>query len=159
MWLPREERRLLVFYRAYDADLSGQAAVFSLDKLRPLTAGRLRFKKIIALATEAGAEKGTECDQPKDPAASMKSWLKDKATVEYANKRLHERALIEYRERGTGQYEVRILLAGWDLGDKYMSWWSRSGLWFREYKDHWVWLIVSFLGGVLGALIVQSLSN
>jgi hypothetical protein len=72
---------------------------------------------------------------------------------------LHERALIEYHERGTGQYEVRILLAGWDLGDKYMSWWSRGGLWFREYKDHWVWLIVSFLGGVLGTLLVQWLSD
>lgn len=148
-----------MFYVACDPDFHGQATVFSLDKLRPLTARCLRAKKIIELAGGIRAEKGTNNDCPKAGLADYKPWLKSKATVESANKRLHERAFIEYRERGARQYEVRILLAGWDLGDKYISWWSRTGLWFREYKDHWVWLIVSFLGGVLGTLLVQWLSD
>lgn len=45
------------------------------------------------------------------------------------------------------------------LGRKCNSWFDRSGLWFRGYKDHWVWLVVSFLGGVLSTLVVQSLSD
>ena len=71
--------------------------IFLLDKLRPLTARWLRTKKIIALAEDARVVKGKGRDQAKDALANIKSWLKGKATVECANKRVHERALIEYR--------------------------------------------------------------
>jgi len=89
----------------------------------------------------------------------MKEWLAERDAVEVANKMLQDRRLVNVRERGTGFYGVTMALKGRDLGRKYNSWFDRGGLWFREYKDHWVWLIVSFLGGVLGALIVQWLSN
>jgi len=86
-------------------------------------------------------------------------WLAEKEAVEVTNKMLQDRHLVAVCENGTAIYTVTMTLEGRDLGRKYNSWFDRGGLWFREYKDHWVWLIVSFLGGVLGALIVQWLSN
>jgi len=50
---------------------------------------------------------------------------------------------------------ITLTIKGYDLGRKYSSWWAKSGLWFAEYKDHWFWLILSFLGGIIGALIVN----
>lgn len=51
-------------------------------------------------------------------------------------------------------------LAGWDLGNKYLSYWARTGLWYNDkIRHHWIWLIISFVGGVLGALAVQWLSS
>jgi hypothetical protein len=54
---------------------------------------------------------------------------------------------------------LRLTIKGYDLGRKYNSFWIRSGLWFAEYKHHWIWLIVGFLGGIIGALLVNWLSN
>ena len=87
------------------------------------------------------------------------AWLAGKEAVEVANKMLQDRHLVDVRENGTGFYTVMLTLEGRALGRKYNSWFDRSGLWFREYKDHWVWLIVSFLGGVLSTPVVQSVSD
>jgi hypothetical protein len=54
---------------------------------------------------------------------------------------------------------IILKLEGYDLGRKYSSWWTRSGLCFAEYKNHWIWIIISFLGGVLGALLINWLSK
>jgi hypothetical protein len=75
---------------------------------------------------------------------------------------LRERGLIE--SRGNTDYtsaptQVSLTISGYDLGRKYNSWCTRSGLWFAEYKDHWFWLVLSFLGGIIGALVVNWLSN
>jgi len=163
MWLPKEERRLLMFYAAYDRDFRGVATTFSIDELQWLTtkprkiakcAGELRKKRDdgISRANHAGCPDSGLTER-------CLSWLKAKATIESANNRLRERGLVDHRECGTGQYEITMRLAGWDVGNKYNRWWSRTHLWFAHYKDHWVWLIVSFLGGVLGALLVQWLSD
>jgi hypothetical protein len=58
------------------------------------------------------------------------------------------------------KYQITLTIAGYDLGRKYNDhWWVWSHLWFTEYKDHWFWLILSFLGGIVGALIVNWLSK
>ncbi len=54
---------------------------------------------------------------------------------------------------------LEFTLKGYDLGRKYDSWWSRTGLWYSEYKGHWMWLIVAFLGGIISTLIVNWLSK
>lgn len=54
---------------------------------------------------------------------------------------------------------LKLTLNGVDLANKYDNWFTRTGLWFAEYKDHWLWLILSFLGGILGALLVNWLSK
>jgi len=50
---------------------------------------------------------------------------------------------------------LRLTLEGHDLAAKYDNWFSRTGLWFAEYKDHWIWLLTGFLGGIIGALVVE----
>ena len=165
MWLPREERQLLMFYAVYDADLNENPMPFSVGELQEVAVGRLCAGQIAECVKRVKGRKGEVSqgaprneENGRGPSAHM-GWLQAKGVIESANKRLQERGLIEARECGTGQYEVTITLTGWDLGCKYNSWWDRTGLWFREYKDHWIWLIVSFAGGVLGALVVKWLSS
>jgi len=55
---------------------------------------------------------------------------------------------------------LKFTLKGLDLACKYDNWLIRSGLWFAEYKNHWIWLIVSFFGGVIGGgVLVNWLSK
>ena len=56
-------------------------------------------------------------------------------------------------------FGISPTLAGYDLGRKYNSWWSKSGLWFAEYKNHWIWLIVSYIAGIISMLLVNWLSK
>ncbi len=79
--------------------------------------------------------------------------------VEIADLDLKERGYIRVNFENT-EFSVALTLKGCDLGRKYdSSFWIWSGLWFKEYKDHWIWLIVCFLGGIVGALLVNFLSN
>jgi hypothetical protein len=79
--------------------------------------------------------------------------------VKIASKILKQRNLIAFLNDQGDALTVQLSLEGYDLGRKYSSWWTKSGLWFAEYKDHWFWLIVSFLGGIVGALVVNWLSK
>jgi len=85
----------------------------------------------------------------------------DEHSSEVAARVLNERKLVKLEsiDHPGRRIVIGLTVDGYDLGCKYISWWSCSHLWFAAYKDHWVWLIVSFLGGVLGALIVQWLSD
>ncbi len=78
-----------------------------------------------------------------------------------ANAILKDRELIhfEHEQEDLSRFKISLTLKGYDLGRKYSSWWTRSGLCFAEYRHHWIWLIVSFLGGIIGALLVNWLSN
>jgi hypothetical protein len=71
---------------------------------------------------------------------------------------LRERGLIE-TDVLAGKKLVSLTSEGFCLGQKYNSWWSRSNLWYSEYiKNHWIWLILSFLGGVISGLLIKWLS-
>ncbi len=76
-----------------------------------------------------------------------------------ASERLMRRNFLDFLNNQGDALTVQLSLQGYDLGRKYSSWWTRSGLWFAEYKDHWFWLIISFLGGIIGALVVNWLSK
>ncbi len=55
---------------------------------------------------------------------------------------------------------ISLTAEGINLAQKYTSWWSRSNLWYAEYiKNHWIWIIVSFLSGLLGGLLINWLSG
>ncbi len=172
MWLPRQERHLLMAYEVCIPGLTQGETLFSLKELAwfatyscwiPLWGARQvrRHAKDLRAARDAdhGPAAPGVATNPGSAGDAMKKWLAGKDAVEVANKMLQDRRLVNVRERGTDFYGVTMVLEGRDLGRKYNSWFDCGGLWFREYKDHWVWLIVSFLGGVLGALIVQWLSN
>lgn len=80
---------------------------------------------------------------------------------EVVNRHLEDLELIktDFIERPTAEWRISLTFKGIRLGEKYNSCWSSSGQWFAEYKDHWFWLILSFLGGVIGALLVNWLSS
>jgi hypothetical protein len=75
------------------------------------------------------------------------------------NQMLDKRRLINLMPPQGDAVTLSLTLTSCDLGRKYKSPWVRSGLWFAEYKDHWFWLVVSFLGGIIGALLVNWLSK
>lgn len=65
-----------------------------------------------------------------------------------------------HKNQNTGVMEMDLTQEAINLGRKYTSWWLRSNLWYGEYiKNHWIWVIVSFLGGVSATLFVQWLSK
>ena len=85
---------------------------------------------------------------------------KDKRNrVKIDSKMLKRRNLLEFYNDQHDAVTVQLSLEGCGLGRKYSSWWTKSGLWFAEFKHHWTWLIVGFLGGIIGALIVNWLSD
>ncbi len=178
MWLPRDERHILLGYYANTFDLGDRNVRRYLDKpklfrsddwttvlehpqwipiVMPLFV-QMHAKRIKAYGDGVTPPSGVDNMAVK---GGVKATIQLQKRLEIANAHLKDRKLIEItpHESETGIAGVFLTLEGRDLGRKYNSWFDRSGLWFREYKDHWVLLIVGFLGGVLGALLVQSLSD
>jgi len=138
MWLPKDERKLLELY---------YKKIGEPEKMEFIEENNL-IKTIFP-----------KCDtQHQESSNNYKKWLEGKSRVATANKVLSERKFIKYREAGSS-IELSLSIEGYDLGRKYSSWWTRSGLWFAEYKNHWIWVIVSFLGGVIGGLLINWLSK
>jgi hypothetical protein len=122
MWLPKDERKLLIYYYRELEQPNLRGTFYLSDLINQLKCSGLHRVRI-------------------------------------ANTSLDKRGMIILMPpRGDG-VDLELTLTGYDLGRKYNSWLIRTGLWFAEYKDHWFWLILSFLGGIIGALIVNWLSN
>lgn len=140
MWLPREERQLLMFYSAHDPDFHGNGETFSVDQLQEVATRRLCAGQTAERAARVReARKGEnaqhtegESNHEGSAVSRVTSWLQAKGTIESANNRLRERELVEVRDRGFGYWEVKVNLTGWDPGNKYLCLWTRSCLWFRE---------------------------
>jgi len=79
--------------------------------------------------------------------------------IKTAGEMLKKRNLLDFLHDQGDALRAQLSLEGYDLGRKYASWWSRSGLWFAELKHHWFWVIVSFLLGIIAMLIVNWLSK
>jgi len=99
----------------------------------------------------------------------IKFWFRDKGLIPQrvdkeprldkvcaANDRLKERGFISF-ERDLMDIDVELTLQGWDLARKYSNPLICLGLWFAEYKDCGLGFIVGFIGGILGAIIVNTL--
>lgn len=55
----------------------------------------------------------------------------------------------------TGLWSVCLTLEGTDLARKYSSWLTRTGLWFAEYKHHWLWLVIAYFAGILSTIFIH----
>ena len=145
MWLPKDERKLLQGYYSTICEVCRQHRFSSEDLL-----GLIKSTASVHLPP-AGEPQYVE---------KFKAWLYDSNRIKVANKNLKERGFIASSDNlDSSPITISLTITGYDLGRKYNSWWSSSGLWFAEYKDHWFWLILSFLGGIIGALIVNWLSK
>ncbi|OHB79289.1 MAG: hypothetical protein A2Z25_16535 [Planctomycetes bacterium RBG_16_55_9] len=138
MWLPKDERKLLSLYYNEIGKPSTNKLIDENDLI----------KTILPKWHTQHVHNSND----------YKMWLEGKSKVATANKALSERKLITHREAGDS-IEISLDVEGYDLGRKYDNWFDRSGLWFAEYKNHWIWLIASFFGGVLGGLLINLLSR
>ena len=123
MWLPKEERKVLVHY---------YKGLFSVDS-------RTRFYM-----------------------STLEKTLQEPDTrnrAKIASKTLQRRDLIAFLHDHGDALTVQLSLEGYDLGRKYSSWFTRTGLWFAEYRHHWIWVIGCFVGGIIATLLVQWLSK
>lgn len=155
MWLPKDERKLLQRYYVTIGEV-GKRHEFPLETL----IGFIKSSTLPKL-THPDSQQYVNKDE---------TWHKEWSRVITANKALEERGLIigshdndifirTTKEAGPNpRLTFSLTITGYDLGRKYNSWWSQSGLWFAEYKDHWFWLIVGFLGGIIGGLFINWLS-
>lgn len=90
----------------------------------------------------------------------IKEYVRYKSKVNVANNTLKKRELIaiRYGPPDSDQIGVSLTIKGFDLGRKHNGWYYKTGgMWWAEYKGHWIWsilaTIVSFiLGGLLGWL-------
>jgi hypothetical protein len=156
MWLPKEERDLLAYYYK-KIGKSNEWKAFYAEELTNAIGYFKRIRRIVC---------------------RVMCWLKDKGVVksikfndgpvekvQAANERLQERGFIELRVSDLAGdeikygHEAKLTLQGWDIGRKYNCFFTRSGLWFAEYKNHWLWFILCFLGGIIGAVLVNWLSK
>jgi hypothetical protein len=100
-------------------------------------------------------------DNDSGDAKDIRRWVEDRFKetnrIERANKHLHERALIvlERHQHETDVVLITLTVDGYDAGRKYAGFLARSGLWFEEYRNHWLWLIAAFFGGAIGAKLVD----
>ena len=136
MWLPKDERKLLCLYYKEIGEPERERLIDENDLIK-------------TLSPKCGAQ-GIE---------GVPEYAKSKLRLSTANRILSERELIKYREAGNS-VEVSLSIEGYDLGRKYSWWWTRSNLWYTEYiKHHWICVIVGFLGGLLGGLLINWLSR
>lgn len=161
MWLPKDERRLLqAYYLVVGCDLRSshlnkQKLGLTIETCRIAT----RVEEIkVAPSRTRPAPDDDKLDR-NNPVGDMKRWLERKSKVETANSLLSQRELINLLDDQTNSVQIGLTIQGYDLGRKYANWFTRTGLWFAEYKHHWIWLIVSFLGGVIGGLLINWLSK
>jgi hypothetical protein len=152
MWLPKDERRLL-FYWYLAIGRMDQEESFELRELVHC----LICKDIKELIERRQKKKS----KPTNIVQAVDEYIDERNRVEVAITALQQRGLIILKEY-SGELQIKsvcLTLQGFDLGKKYSSWWTRSGLWFAEYKNHWIWLIGSFVSGIFATLFVLWLSK
>jgi len=160
MWITKYERRLLAGYYRKIEDAYKQA-VYRYDDLHPLLNWLSLWPPPLKwFVTRKTIPTDAPIDE-KNYEKQIKRLLATRHRLERANKLLEERKLIALKSHETDRdaCAIKLTLEGYDLGRRYASWWTCSGLWFQEYKNHWIWVIISFLGGVLGGFISSWLTR
>jgi hypothetical protein len=153
-WLSSDERCLLAGYFRSIKEVDGESA-FREDRLAELFNGKL-------IAPEYGEPDDVEpINENRDRSAAISQIIIGRKRVAAANQLLAARKLITYTRHRHEQSVVilGLTLEGYDLGLRYSSWFMRTHLWFREYKDHWMMLLIGFVGGMLGSLIIDLLKG
>ena len=154
MWLPKDERRLLAGYYT----LIGAIDTKNVYCLRDL-ARLLRFRGHRSHIPEYGESESssTESKDLESMKREIAQYVDFSNRIEKANSLLVARKLVTVTPH---QHETRVVVIGlsvegYDLGRRFSNTVESSGLWFQEYRNHWIWLIVAFLGGAVGAKLLD----
>ena len=159
LWLPKDERKLLrIYYRVVDDFCPMEEKNYSMAELVKVFQANDFDKAAISLLKDVETP-SNECEK-KDGCEEYKKFLKSKSKIDATNAALVERKLIKLIPSTPElHFSVNLTLQGYDLGRKYSDWFIRSGLWFAEYKNHWIMLILSIFGGVLGGALVAIIAE
>jgi hypothetical protein len=164
MWLPKDERHLLLGYYVSIGN-DEEEVWFALEEWAHIFEGSLTRVPILApwqikrLARKAKHYR--VLDEPLNiNQNNNKQDTVNADKIRTANKRLENRGFIKLRRNHCGSMMgITLKIEGYDLGRKYNAWWTRTGVWFAEYRYHWIWVIGSFLAGIAGTLLVRWLSK
>jgi hypothetical protein len=143
MWLPKDERETLRKYHSHIHNIDESICFNNLSE-RVCNATRNLIERGLLLEIKEGGKEHNEY---------MITWL--------AGDSVSFKGFLSFSEEDEVRQNVvlKFTLNGLDLANKYDNWWSRSNLWYAEHiKNHWIWLILSFLGGVISALLINWLS-
>ncbi len=158
MWLPKEERRLLAGYYANIADV-GPTKAYRLGHLSPLLRFRGRRSHVPEYGEcEASASLSDDWESKK---RAISKWIDVSNRIRKANGLLLARGLITCipHESERDVAIIGLTLDGYDLGRRYSSVLASSGLWFREYREHWAWLVAAFLGAAVATKWIDFLAS
>ncbi len=134
MWIPRDERRLLVGY---------YCSIHAVGSEKEYGTGE--FAEFLRCQTNSEV-----LERDIEQAAAVL------ARSRKANKVLSARGLIICTPIQPGtSVKVGLTIKGYDLGRRYSNWFSWSGLWFYEYRNHWIWLIAGSFGGAVLTKLVE----
>jgi len=162
MWLPKVERDLLIFYFRKIKDTKngrsfpGQFELIDAIGYVPTFRRILRYLKLWLDYEILRNLKRLFHVKISNVIPPVNDTRFDKAHA--ANERLHQRGLIELKEDLMVTH-VKQTLQGWDIGRKYSNLLIRFGLWFAEYKDCGLGLVIGAILGIVGTIIVNRLSQ
>jgi hypothetical protein len=165
MWLSdRDERKLLRIY--YDR----VRELWLPEGISPLKPYSIPFLNLVNLfRPEASldlAQVGAALDlELKPDLASIqtdndyKRYLDCLAHIFALNHLLVDRGLITLPKGQELSYNDDLFFSltttGYDLGFKYSKRWSCWHLWWLEYKDSFLWPLITYIIGILTAVVVQ----
>lgn len=157
MWLPKDERKLLVIY--YVAIKEG----LKKDDLTPIAEKWYSMDRLILVfrsrdykADEKQFQEGDNKEADGNTLVKkMDDFLTGMAVIDATNAALAERELIKlspHKQEPT-RVGVSLTMKGYDLGRKYLHWYTQIGPFLQEYG--WVGPVVGVVVGIIGTLIVQ----
>ncbi len=141
MWLPKDERQVLRKYYCHLKNTQESKQFSGLSSRAYQATRNLLERHLLHEIIQGGREHST----------FLCTWL--------AGEEVSLRGLLSSSEEDESGETIilRLTLDGLDLALKYESFFIRSGLWWKEYRHHWIWLvithIVTFIGGILSTLI------
>jgi hypothetical protein len=149
MWLPKDER--LILAGLYHNIPDRQDAAYHVLDLIKLLGG---YRKINLPETHE-AESGR--DNSVATSESIKEYIDNQKRVMHALRQLEARGMITLtqHQHDNNVVVVALTLSGYDLGRQYANWFNRTGLCFQEYRNHWLWLFVAFVGGGIVAKLID----
>lgn len=154
MWITQDERRLLRGYYELLGDIGTEEA-FRLDGLGLLLTF-WGYRKQIPKYEDAPLQENPVADHEAMKCA-IRLVIQNRNRVKKANSLLVTGNLIKLTRRDSDESVliISLTLDGYDLGRKYAGWLENSGLWFNEYRNHWLWLFLAIVGGGVIAKLVE----
>lgn len=158
MWLPPDERAMLLAYYVRTADETGDVTFRYDNWALALPPEWHCFRQVSCIKSSARkvcVGHFTADEPPWVPNVEEGlafQWTLDRIRI--VNFRLEERGLARVAAiPNSGWFKVQLTASGRDLGRKYASWFGRSGEWFKEFRGHWLrLLLVAILAYVMGVL-------